>query len=158
MLSCKISIYALAQSWLVIWLRATSMLFDTVPINHHSSTKLLWRSPPALIQFYSPSTPAHKWCKPIRAALFISPLRAISLHKVGQKSTTFFFFLFSSYLTDLTPLSPPIQQFHYIHVENLKNKNILFYMDEKQHFFGVFMGSNLWSTGQCGSGLREKCL
>lgn len=82
-------------------------------------TRLLWRGATALIQFYSPSTPAHKCCKPIRPALFISPLRAISLPNLEWNQPSFFPFFLSLKLPDtLSPfLSIYINLFLSLHPE-----------------------------------------
>lgn len=116
--------------------------------------------------FARPARPAHKWCKPIRPLLFISPLRAISLSKLGKKSTIFFIFLITPHW--LHTLSLPIRHFHYIHKilkrdrkkrrrEKTISSGCLF---SGNTFFVFSWTANLWSTCQCGSlcRLRENCL
>lgn len=86
-----ISNVRLRRGWASFWLTAMP----------HQTHKLLW--PTALIQFYSPSTLARKWCKPIRPMLFISPLRAInSLPNFERNQPPFS-------LCSLSPLFPCIQ-------------------------------------------------
>lgn len=93
---CKISVPARACSelgrpvfgWVPCLVLLTQCQFPP------QRTGLLWRSPTALIQFYSPSTPAHEWCKPIRPMLFIRPLRAIIFPNLERNQP--FSFLFSS--------------------------------------------------------------
>lgn len=149
--SYNIWIHLLVQSWGAFWLSAIYM-----PLTLHQlppqRTKLLWRSPTALIQFYSPSTPGHKSCKPIRSVLFISPFRAISLTKLEINHSLV---IVLQHPLSLIPEIP--QQTH-----GFKKRRYLwiFVFKDNKHILGVFMSSNLWSTSQCGSlrRLSENCL
>lgn len=141
--------HALAQSWGRLFGWVPCLMPLTLCQLPPQGTKLLWRSPTALIQFYSRSTPAHKCCKPIRPMLFISPLGAISLPNFERNPASFFppFLIIPHWLYTLS-LSPPIPlHSHSVKILKTTPSGCLFvFMQEKQVFvfsWAVISGQQL---------------
>ena len=113
MLSCKISVEIGACAELRNYLAEchASCFWDRANY-HHKRTKLLWRSPTALIQFYSPSTPARKWCKPIRP-ICSSLVHSGQLASQTWKEINWLFPPFVIISKLLYNLFVSTQQFHY---------------------------------------------
>lgn len=150
MLSRKTSIQARACAELFGWVPCLMPL--TLCQLPPQRAKLLWRSPTALIQFYSPSTPAHKWCKPIRPMRFISPLGAISLPNLERNQPSFFFLSLSfliipHWLYTLSLSSPIPLHSHDVKILKTTPSGCLFVsMQEKQVFvfsWAVISGQQL---------------
>lgn len=96
-------------------------------------TGLLWRSPTALIQFYSPSTPAHEWCKPIRPMLFIRPLRAIIFPNL-ERNQPFSFFFSSLYLSSSSSTTPLSRFKQFLHTLKKKKNSVQLFSWMKSKF------------------------